>query len=414
MTNPVVIDVAAFTADSNLPWNSLIPGYVRQANQVFANSDTNVRLNLVSVRTANYSAAGNLNVDLARLSNPRDGYMDAIPTLRDQLGADLVVLFDPTYTATAAGLAYIPDVGRPDSSYGYAVCCYSGDATFDGYTVAHEIGHTLGADHDADHGPDSGSPAYARGARFVGNDGVLYHDVMAYPPGTTLPFFSSPSIFYAGHALGDAGTADNVRVIRQTAAAVAGYRATRSSVPTVAAGPAPVRQVGPVRAVGVSVAKGRVAAGGRVWATAVVRNKTGKTYSGKVVVGFYLSRDRVLDAGDTFLRRARVRVHGGVKAHGRVRASVPVRVARTNGAGVYYVLAVATTTGAAADEGAAAGHVASDRLKVTKGNGARGKSLVAGAGAVPFWAGRAVGSVGVGEAGEEVGGRWWSTRGKRG
>jgi hypothetical protein len=363
MTNPVVIDVAAFTADSNLPWGSLIPGYVRQANQVFANSDTNVRLNLVSVRPASYAAAGNLSVDLARLSNPQDGYMDAVPAQRDQLGADIVILFDPTYTATAAGLAYIPDVARPDSSYGSAVCCYSGDATFDGYTVAHEVGHTLGADHDADHGPNSGSPAYARGARFVGNDGVLYHDVMAYPPGTTLPFFSSPNVFYAGHALGDAGTADNVRVIRQTAAAVAGYRASRSDVPKVAAGPAPV-QAGPVRAVAVSVAKGHVSAGGRVWATAVVRNKSGKRYSGKVAVEFYLSGDRVLDAGDTLLRRARLRAHG-MKAHGKARTSVPIRVTRKNGAGVYYVLAVAKTTGKGADEGV--GHTSSDKLRVVAG-----------------------------------------------
>lgn len=343
MASPVVIDVAAVTADSSLDWASLIPGYIRQANQVFANSDTNVRINLVGIRPANYAASGNLSLDLARLAATGDGYMDEVPALRDQLGADLVILFDPMYTAVAAGLAYIPNTASPNAALGYAVCCYSGNTTFDGYTVAHELGHTLGADHDADHGP-GGTPAYARGYRFTGADGVLYHDVMAYPPGTTLPFFSSPVLSYAGHALGVAKTADNVRAIRETAAEVAAYRHSRASAAVATQPTTPA-----VVTVSAKTGKARVLAGKRVATTAVVRNTSGKKFSGKIFIAFYLSTDRNLDADDTLLGRKSVRVRG-IKPHGTVRAKLGIRMARETKSGKYYVLAVATTTGKAVDE----------------------------------------------------------------
>src|SRR5262249_37689768 len=48
--------------------------------------------------------------------------------------------------------------------------------------------------------------------------------VMAYFPGTAIPYFSNPDLTYAGVPLGKASSANAARIVRENAAGVAAYR----------------------------------------------------------------------------------------------------------------------------------------------------------------------------------------------
>jgi hypothetical protein len=241
MKNPVIIDLlvgyargASDYVDADDGAKQHITEMVQVANEIFANSDTNVRINLVQRVYVPYRESGDINKDLARLQDPNDGYLDELIDAREKLHADLVTLIDGPDFGTGGtpeddnvvglGYQYQRAFGN-DDDLAFTVVRTAGDSFEDGSTLAHELGHNLGAGHDADHAKDEYLTArYAHGYRFRGNDGEMYQDVMAYGSGTELPFFSTPLFKYAGKLIGDASTADNARVIRQIAPDVATYR----------------------------------------------------------------------------------------------------------------------------------------------------------------------------------------------
>ena len=47
-----------------------------------------------------------------------------------------------------------------------------------------------------------GIDSWARGYRFRGNDGVRYRTVMAYAPGTRIPYYSNPNVRFKGAPTG--------------------------------------------------------------------------------------------------------------------------------------------------------------------------------------------------------------------
>jgi hypothetical protein len=236
MKNPVIIDVlAAYTdsaaANNNGDAGGLIDDLIETANEVLANSDTNVRLRLVQAVHTDYVEAGDIESDLKHLSNARDGEMDDLLALRKTDHADLVTLIsgvpvgsDGEIDDDVLGIGYEFNYGIGNSNaLAFSVVRVGGGD--DGFTFAHEIGHNLGAGHDVDHARNSHLPVpYAHGYVFSDVDGMLYQDVMAYGPGWVIPFFSTPLFHYAGKPIGNAGTADNARAIRQIAPDVARYR----------------------------------------------------------------------------------------------------------------------------------------------------------------------------------------------
>jgi hypothetical protein len=149
-------------------------------------------------------------------------------TERDRIKADLAVLLtsrDRT-EGEVVGLAYQFANGPGGDRFAFSVVTI--DAGENGITLAHEIGHNVGAGHDAatasGDGDDPLKP-YAYGYRFrAGAEKRTYKDIMAYGPGATLPFFSTPNFKWLGKPIGNADSADNARIVKEIAPLVAGYR----------------------------------------------------------------------------------------------------------------------------------------------------------------------------------------------
>ena len=71
---------------------ALIDLYVAQTNQAYANSGAFHRIRLVSREEADYIESGEALIDVERLEDDSDGYMDHVHALRETYAADLVHL----------------------------------------------------------------------------------------------------------------------------------------------------------------------------------------------------------------------------------------------------------------------------------------------------------------------------------
>ena len=162
---------------------ALVVQAVAEANQVYANSGVDARLNLVQAVLTNYTESGDMTADLSRLRSSNDGYMDELHSLRDTYGADLVSLIEhePAYCGYAYRMSSL-SVGFASSAF--SVVHHSCATGY--YSFAHELGHNQGAHHD----PDNASGAiysYAYGyqavAKGLPNFPTLTSFITASPPG---------------------------------------------------------------------------------------------------------------------------------------------------------------------------------------------------------------------------------------
>ncbi|GBC93730.1 hypothetical protein HRbin15_02232 [bacterium HR15] len=217
------------------------------SNTIYQNSQIPLRARLVLVAEVDYDESRDtFETHLNRLRNNGDGYMDIVHTLRDMHRADDVVLFvDDSDNGTLCGLAF-PNHGwtweGPVADRAFFVLNHSNGCLglwWPAFT--HELGHNQGCAHNrANAGCSCGVLCwecanrydYSYGYRFQGTDGQRYITVMSYPSdmgdctgsnyvgAPVIPYFSNPSITYAGVAIGraegDGCAADNARTIRQT------------------------------------------------------------------------------------------------------------------------------------------------------------------------------------------------------
>lgn len=180
-------------------------------------------------RVAYTESAVSLNDDLTRMWNGADGIMDELAGLREQHGADLIVLLRKGAANGAAGSGYVlrNETGRDDVAYSVVA------TEFASSSFVHEIGHNLGAHHargESFNGVPSwgGLHSWSNGYRFSGSDGQLYRTIMAYSPGFQLMRFSNPDLTYAGAATGRPfmaeDSADNSLTLSQLFGIVENYR----------------------------------------------------------------------------------------------------------------------------------------------------------------------------------------------
>jgi hypothetical protein len=202
---------------------SLVTLAVANANTAYANSQINAQLRLVySGEVAFVEAPANISGDLSKLATNGDGPLDAVHTLRDQYGADVVSLIGTGYTSgsSACGIGYLmTTVSNTFASSAFNVvdqACAVGNLS-----LAHEIGHNEGLHHDPANASGQGAYPYAFGYQDPGGS---FRTVMSYGMSTRILYFSNPDVQYGGKPTGVANVQDNARALNNTAQTVASFR----------------------------------------------------------------------------------------------------------------------------------------------------------------------------------------------
>ncbi len=180
---------------------TLIDSYIAGTNQMFVESGIEPRLRLVFRAETPYTESGDAHVDLGRMWDATDGYMDEIPTARDRVNADFVHL-----------IAVITEICGLGGSYSITGAgCGVG-------TFAHETGHGMGLSHDrytclhSDIGGcdlSGGTYGYGYVDQRNGFRTVMSYGLRCGDAGTSctdLPRFSNPRQTYNGNPLGVAGS----------------------------------------------------------------------------------------------------------------------------------------------------------------------------------------------------------------
>lgn len=193
---------------------------IAEANRTYDNSGLAMRLELAAFQQARYAETRNMSLDVRRLVDPADGYLDDLHGLRDQVAADVgILLLD---RAGACGEA--AEIGATMATAFAAVLtdCATGQFTF-----AHEIGHLGGARHDSRRDPATAPYPFGHGYWYQPPRASGWRTVMSYdcPTGCRrIPYWSSPSLQYEGVPVGNAAEADNRRVLDITRGTLASFR----------------------------------------------------------------------------------------------------------------------------------------------------------------------------------------------
>jgi uncharacterized repeat protein (TIGR02543 family) len=217
-------DDARNTVGGTAAMESLIDLGIIETNTAYTNSDANQRLNLVHTVEVAYNETGNMETDLDCITDTDDGCLDNIHALRDQHKADLVSLWTDN-GGNYCGLAWLFNNYWLDQ-LGFSVVdeeCATGY-----YSFGHELGHNMGLDHDTYVANNTMFP-YGHGFAYPAGK---WRTIMAYSnacsaQGVSCPkiqYFSTPFKARNGVAIGDASTADNHRVLNETAYEVANFR----------------------------------------------------------------------------------------------------------------------------------------------------------------------------------------------
>ncbi len=200
---------------------------IAAANDAYQNSLVTTQLNVVHLGEVDYDESGDYVGHLYRLTDPSDGFMDNVHQLRALYAADMVALIvnDGEY----CGIAWLMNNLSPDfEDMAFSVTTWYCAANL---VLAHELGHNMGCCHAPGDGGgcvNGGLYSYSVGYRYFGNSGTQWRTVMAYSPGTRIPYFSNPDVIFDGQPTGvpagDPDEAENARTINETAYIISNFR----------------------------------------------------------------------------------------------------------------------------------------------------------------------------------------------
>jgi Metallo-peptidase family M12B Reprolysin-like/Bacterial Ig domain len=209
---------------------------VTETNTAYANSGVIPRLRLVGAEAVTYTESGDLGLDLDRVTDTMDGFMDAVHARRNAVGADLVQLVVGDAAGGACGVAWLmTSLSSLFASSAFSVTAYP--CISPNYTFGHEIGHNLGSNHAPDD-PQATIAVYpySYGYKHPGN---AFRTVMAYNCSSggcpRILYFSNPSVLYNGLPTGTAAQHNNALSINNARNTVANWRQTVSAntAPTI-------------------------------------------------------------------------------------------------------------------------------------------------------------------------------------
>lgn len=258
---------AAWLADNGRTAEAFAAEQVERMNVILANSGLVNDFDVCLVGTysgmATYDGADSFVNTLADLTESKNSAWKAYRDAREAAGADLMMLFvNAGHSSGEIGLSnsMMPYYGTSESNYrrqwglsfdgaewwlseyfsnrAFGVCDIAAGDLTDVFT--HEVGHIMGAGHSEYMIAEAGPQLYEYSAAWMeqGSDGVYYASVMGYS--TTgqngsaryevLPLFSSPDVAnpVTGEPLGD-DMHDNVRTLRNSCAAVAKFRVSKTA-----------------------------------------------------------------------------------------------------------------------------------------------------------------------------------------
>ncbi len=223
----VYTDDARIAAGGTRIMDAVVELAIAETNYAFALSYVEPQLNLVYKGEVDYEESGDISTDLVRLRLTEDGYLDEVHSLRDMYAADVVTLI--VNNVSGGGLAYRPfTVSTEFAASAFNVVKRTSATGV--YTFAHELGHLMGLMHDQENsGVDRTIVLpYAYGYR---NPSATWRTIMAYTPGTRIPYFSNPDVIYDGEPTGipagQPNSANAVLCLNNMACTVANYRASR-------------------------------------------------------------------------------------------------------------------------------------------------------------------------------------------
>lgn len=195
------------------------------ANQGYLNSNIDIALNLIYLGAVDYVETNSMPTSHSRLRSSTDGYMDLVHPLRDQYGADVVILL--TADTDYCGYAYVMrTVSTAFATNAFGVVR---DGCLTAGSFAHEIGHIMGNAHNPEDASSAGAYPDSYGYRVCGK----FRDIMSYSCSgePRVNYFSNPDIYYSSWPTGILGSNDTARSMNVTSPAVASFRASATGLP---------------------------------------------------------------------------------------------------------------------------------------------------------------------------------------